>query len=67
MLKSLFIFAYTVVFAAIGFYLSQMLHETTARILLATCAGAIGGFGISCAASHVLSLWQSQHKGAQRV
>jgi hypothetical protein len=62
--KSLFIVLCTAVFAAIGFYVGHLLHEMTLRTLIATCAGALGGFGIGCVSSDVLSLWRSGHKRA---
>ena len=60
MAKLLYIAFCTVLMAALGFYVGQMVNEGTMRTLTATCAGSAGGVGIGCASVPVLHFWQAQ-------
>jgi hypothetical protein len=48
----------TALLAVAGFYLGLTIHGHPLAALLPTAAGALGGFGIACAAIDVTARWR---------
>lgn len=60
-MKIFFFALLTLLFAFLGFVLSQMVQALPPRTLLSTCAGSAGGFGIGCAINFVIDEWRRKY------
>ena len=58
MSQLMFVSICTVVLAAVGFCIGFTIHGETIWVSVPTIAGAVGGFGIGCAALDVIRRWR---------